>query len=95
LATDLICAARVVMHAPKMRQASVAQALIVEAETADWHRHHYDEAHPRFGDGTLAAAARNADMSEERTMCDTEFASAMIVVLQTLLRRAAVQRSRV
>lgn len=94
LPTDLICAARAVMHAPQTRRVSVAQALIVEAETADWHRLHYGEMHPHFGDGTLAGAARNGDMADARTVCDGEFASALMVVLQTLIRRAALNRSR-
>lgn len=83
------------MTVPSMRQASVAQALIVEAEAADWHRRHYGEQHPHFGDGTLAGAARNGDMAEERTVCDGEFAGALMVVLQSLVRRAAIERSRV
>lgn len=88
LSVDLICAARVVMAAPRLCQASVAQALIVEAETADWHRRTYGEIHPHFGDGTLAGAARSTDMADERTVCDGEFAQALMVVLQTILRRA-------
>ncbi len=94
MTADLVCAARVVMTAPRLRQASVAHSLIVEAETADWHRRTYGELHPHFGDGTLAGAARNGDMAEERTVCDAEFASALMVVLQTILRRSTRQGSR-
>ena len=94
LSVDLICAARAVLAAPGTLQGSVAQALIAEADMADWYRETYGELHPRFGDGTLAAAARNAGMAEERTMCDSGFAAAMIVVLQTLMRHKVRDLSR-
>lgn len=88
LTKDLVCAARAVLSVPRSKQASVAQALIVMAETADWHRRQYGEAHPHFGDGTLAGAAHLGDIAPERSVCDAEFATALIVVLQTVLRRS-------
>lgn len=93
LAPDLICAARAVMAAPRNAQVSMAQALLFQAETADWHRRRFGEAHPLFGDGTLAAAARHAPMEDERALCDGEMAAAMITVLRTVLQRASVHRS--
>ena len=94
LTIDLVCAARTVLAAPGALQGSVAQALIAEAEMADWYRRTYGELHPTFGDGTLAAAARNAGMSEERTVCDSGFAAALIIVLQTLMRHVVRDQSR-
>ena len=89
LPVDLICAARVVVAvSPKIR-ASEAQALVVKAEAADWHCRNFGRAHPRFGDGTLASAARMQGMAAERTTCDPEFAAALISVLQAISRHRA------
>lgn len=73
---------------------STAQALLFEAEAADWHRKHTGEMHPCFGDGTLAAAARQMPMAEERPLCDGEMAAAVTVVLQMIVQRNCRNRSR-
>ncbi|MEM6758413.1 MAG: hypothetical protein AAF601_02935 [Pseudomonadota bacterium] len=94
LAVDLICAARAVLSVPVTERLSTAQTLLFAAEAADWHRRHTGEMHPHFGDGTLAAAALQAPMADERPLCDREMAAALIVVLQMIIQRTSGDRSR-
>lgn len=91
---DLVCAARALAHVPFHARSSEAQALLMEADTADWHRRASGQLHPRFGDGTLAAAARKRGMGEERSFCDVEFAAAAVTVLQLIILRASAQQSK-
>ena len=72
----------------------MAQVFIVEAETADWRRRTYGEMHPHLGDGMLVTVARKGEVADVRALCDSAFASALVVKLQTLMRRAPLNRSR-
>lgn len=54
---DVLAAARRVQHAPPRRRLVVCRALIARAEAADRWRMQCGRCHPRFGNGTLEAAA--------------------------------------
>lgn len=94
LSVDLICAARAIVNVPRARQAAAAKALIQQAQKAEAYGRDCAAAHPLFGDGTLAGAARKSDMAEERTICDPAFSSALILILQTIQRHVELDRTR-
>ena len=83
--SDLLCAGRAVMAVSPRFRAHAARALVRNADVADRFRVRNGAQHPRFGDGTLAAASRRAGMICGPTTCDRAFANALILVLQTLV----------
>ena len=84
LATDLLCAGRAVLAVAPQARCDRARRLLQEAETADRFCQSSGVPHPDFGDGTLAAAARHAGLAVEPTICDPDFAHALILVLSAL-----------
>lgn len=85
LSVDLICAGRALMKARPNDRRYVSRLLILRANIADYHREQTGLAHPKFGNGTLADAARLFGMTPEPTVCDPHFAAALRDVLQTLI----------
>lgn len=89
LVVDLICAGRAVLEVHPFARQRVVQTLVQHADIADNLRQSGGGVHPEFGDGTLAAAARRLGMAAEPAICDTRFATALILVLQGLIAHAA------
>ncbi|MFL4471499.1 hypothetical protein ACERZ8_17050 [Tateyamaria armeniaca] len=94
LASDLLCAGRAVLAVAPESRVAMARRLVAAAEIADAVRQSSGARHPEFGDGTLAAAARHAGMADERTICDPDFAHALILLLLALVYRGQADRSR-
>ena len=89
LAADLICAGRAVLGAPKEERLEVARRITERADIADSFRRETGRVHAEYGDGTLAGAARKWGMRDEPTVCNPDFASALMAVLQVVLYRQA------
>ena len=81
-----MCAGRALLHACQEERAPLAVELISRAMIADNHRREAGSLHPEFGGGTLADAARLFGMVPEPTVCDPEFAEALVNVLQAVIR---------
>jgi hypothetical protein len=90
LAVDLICAGRAVLRVRPDAQDMLARRLIETACIADRYRLAEGVAHPEFGDGTLASAARHAGLVPEPEVGDVRFARALICVLEAVIAGARV-----
>jgi hypothetical protein len=90
LAVDLICAGRAVLRAHPDAQDVLARRLIETACVADDYRLAEGVAHPEFGDGTLASAARHAGLVPEPQVGNVRFARALICVLEAVIEAARV-----
>ena len=88
LMTDLLCAGRAVLAVDPQARAPLARRLLRDADAADRFLRRYGARHPRFGDGTLAAAARHSGLVSDPAICDPEFARALVLVLHALIHRA-------
>ncbi|MEO1557454.1 MAG: hypothetical protein AAFS01_13560 [Pseudomonadota bacterium] len=86
---DLFCAGRALLAVPPGARADVARVLVRNACVADRFRQSTGARHARFGDGTLAAAARGAGMIAAPDTCTRDFACALILVLQALVDHAS------
>jgi hypothetical protein len=88
LVTDLLCAGRAVLAVDPQARARLATRLLREADAADRFLRRHGTRHPRYGDGTLAAAARHSGLVPDPAICDPEFARALMLVLHALIHRA-------
>ncbi|WP_299730891.1 hypothetical protein [uncultured Tateyamaria sp.] len=88
LASDLLCAGRAVLAAAPEARAALAGRLLQDADAADIFCQREGARHPDFGDGTLAAAARGVGLAAEPTICDRDFAHALVLVLMALIYHA-------
>ena len=86
LAIDLMCAGRALLLECQEHRAHLAAELVSRTMIADRHRIQTGALHPEFGGGTLADAARLFGMVREPTVCNPEFAEALVNVLQALIR---------
>lgn len=87
LHADLVSAARALLAVPEAMRAGLAERLIAEAEAADRYRRRLGRRHPRWGDGTLAAAAAGRAMAPETRLDAQEYCGCLIAVLSTLRER--------
>ena len=86
---DVLAAVSVVAGHPPECRATVATALIREADLADAYRQAQGAAHPVFGDGSLVTAAlRHGRRGAVSFQCPCGLA-AWIAVLEALAARAA------
>ncbi len=87
---DLTVVARMLKALPEAGRAGAMQRLISEAEAADRYRKRVGRAHPRWGNGSLEAAARGHALAPEQSFSDTDYLACMAVVLGTVVahRRA-------
>ena len=92
---DLDAATRLLLTLPPGARAGRAAALVAQADTADRWRKRTGRAHPRWGDGSLMAAARLAARPAPVWRCDAAYCAALAAVLRALAdrRSAGWQRS--
>lgn len=81
---DLGCAARAVFAVPEDQRERFCRQLIAEAEAADQFFRQFGKIHPRWGNGSLMAAARAHPMVAEPTFDNTDYAECFGLVLKTL-----------
>ncbi|SMX36701.1 DUF7742 family protein [Maliponia aquimaris] len=82
---DVSAAARALLPVTGARRADVARRLIAEAQAADLFCQTEGKAHPRWGNGTLMAAAYGHEMGRERTFDDPDYLDCQLQVLGALL----------
>lgn len=85
---DLLAAARVLRAQPPAARDAVIASLIAEADLADRWRGHTGRAHPRFGNGSLMAAALARRPAAEPFLSDPEWLDALGRVIVALRIRA-------
>lgn len=82
---DVSAAARALLPVSRARRADFARRLIEEAQAADLYCRTEGRAHPRWGNGTLMAAAHGHEMGCEGTFCDPDYLDCQMQVLGALL----------
>jgi len=96
LYTDLSALARALMAAEVERREGLASHIITCAAYADKFTRRLRRPHPRWGDGTLGAAARSFGLAPVRGFDDLEYCTCFGLALAALgrRRRAAQVHSR-
>lgn len=84
---DVIAAARVLAPLPRGQRAGALRALLARADLADRHRKRLGRAHPRWGNGSLMAAAHAEAPPPEPFLDDPAYLEALICVLWALRAR--------
>lgn len=91
---DLTSAARHLLRLPAAERPAVCAQLIAQADAADRYRKRFGRAHPRWGNGTLMAAARTVSLPAEPPLHHAEYAYCLILVLCTVLHHRILQPAR-
>lgn len=81
---DLVAAARVLLASPPGRRESVMEALMAASEAADRYRKRLGRAHPRFGTGSLMAAAAAWPQAPEPMLDDADYLDCLACALSAL-----------
>lgn len=84
LTADLDTAARALAAVPPAERPALIAALLTAAHCADKWRKRTGRAHPRWGDGTLAAAAARAPLAPPPRRYDAAATAALAAVLAGL-----------
>lgn len=90
---DVRAAARALLAVEPAARAPLLKRLFDEAETADAHRLETGRAHPRFGTGSLMAAALAHPVAPEPYLDDPAYAACMALVFEALVARSPIQTS--
>lgn len=85
---DVIAAARVLLVVEAGLRSSLLACMIDQAKLADRYRKRLGRAHPRWGNGSLMAAAAVWPQAPEPFMSDDEY----LDCLQTVLGRLALRQ---
>ena len=84
---DVRAAALALVPVPRAARDRTLATIIERAEAADRFRKRMGRAHPSWGDGTLAAAARAGPVADEPLADDPAYLDAMLLVLTCLADR--------
>lgn len=84
---DVTAAGRALLAAPPATRADLLDRLIAEADAAEAHRRATGRAHPRFGTGSLMAAAMSRPLAPEPFLDDPDYAACLALVLSALAAR--------
>lgn len=88
-----MAAARVLLAAVPGDRPTTMRRMLAAAEVADRYRRHMGRAHPRFGTGSLMAAAAAWPRRPEPLLDDPEYLACLACVIEALLRRRSGVRS--
>lgn len=81
---DLTAAARVLRARPRRQWAWVAGRMLAEAAAGAWHLSRVGRPHPRYGDGSLMAAALRRRPAPAPVLAEARFRDALRAVLAAL-----------
>lgn len=81
---DVSAAARMLLTVPPHARTKGAERLIDEARAADVHCRRTGRAHPRWGNGTLMAAAHGHPMGQEVCFDDPDYLDCQLAILHAL-----------
>lgn len=84
---DLVAAARYLLTQPDAARADGITRLVAQAHAADLYRKRFGRAHPRCGNGSLAARALMAPLPPEPYLSDRSYLEALGLVISCLLAR--------
>ncbi|QBF32262.1 hypothetical protein [Thalassococcus sp. S3] len=88
---DVTSAARVLLGTPEAQRRWMCRQMIGEAVLAERHRLRTGRMHPRWGNGSLMAAARRRVLADEPTFDDPDYCGCVETVLQCLIEHAVSQ----
>ncbi|MGD9862291.1 MAG: hypothetical protein AB7S99_03670 [Pseudodonghicola sp.] len=86
---DLSSAARALLAVPPAARAGLCARLLEQAEQADAFRLRNGRLHPRWGNGSLMAAARRQPLADEPGLDDPDYCRCVAMVLRALIARRA------
>lgn len=86
---DVTVAARVLMCLPEAERRATAVAMLSDARVAELHLRDTGMVHPRFGNGSLMAAAMTRPRAPEPRVDDADYARCLVVVLEAVLDASA------
>lgn len=81
---DIVAAARVLLPVPTEQRPALVRRLLRAADLADAHRQRRGRAHPRFGSGSLMAAAAAWPQLREPFLDDPDYLEALGCVIAGL-----------
>lgn len=81
---DVSCAARALLAVAPGKRAALCRRMLREAEAADRFRLRHGRLHPRWGNGSLMAAARGHPMADEPGFDDAGYRRCLVLVLRAL-----------
>lgn len=84
--SDVTTAARAVLAAEPASREVFSAALVAQASHADKYTRRLRYDHPRWGNGTLLAAARKHSLAAERSFDDPEYAMCCRMIMAALHR---------
>lgn len=84
---DLVAAARVLRGASAGQRAARMRELLAAAELGERYRRRMGRPHPRFGGGSLMAAAGAWPMPPEPALDDSDYLVSLKCVIDALLAR--------
>lgn len=91
---DIAAIARVLLALPPSARPIRLARLIAAAETADAHRQTMGRAHPRWGTGSLMAAASGMPKATDPGFGDDEYCRCWVLTLEALIRHRARRAGR-
>lgn len=80
--SDVCCAARALIAVPASARAALCERLFRHAHAADKFTRRLGKPHPKWGNGSLQAAARAYPLQPEPTFGDRDFARAFVMILK-------------
>lgn len=89
---DVSNTARVLYGAPPGTRVVLLRRIFRQAEAADIHFRRTGTLHPRWGNGTLMAAARRHTLPPEPGFDDADYCRCFLMVLQALVDRKTRDR---
>ncbi len=85
--SDVAAAARACLAVAPPRRSWLMARMLAEAAAADAHRRATGRVHPRWGDGTLSAAALRRPHLREPPLSDAAFRACLAIALTQIGRR--------
>jgi hypothetical protein len=79
--SDLTLLARALLAVDPTRRMSLARHIIACADYADTYRRAMRRCHPRWGDGSIDAAARSHPLARPSDLCDPDFCDCLAIAL--------------
>ena len=81
---EVVALARVLRARPEPERRALVERVVFEARAADRHMRLHHCAHPRFGNGTVAAAASRRPLAQEGFANDPEFCACLRCALEAV-----------
>ena len=87
---DISCTARALLAVQPERRRALCKRILCQAEQADCYVQKNRRLHPRWGNGSLMAAARKYPLADEPMFDNTEYCQCTVLILQALINRSVL-----